>query len=153
MDKKEKEKCVAAIFLLNIAAWLFFLMLDAIAELLLDMDGILDGGFFTIPCVLTVLYFILKKKLFDTVRFRAKYNLMLTVSFVLIAAVFGGIAWILCFEDIWLIPQGNRGIFGGLNGLEYLVFPFTYGIVSLILGFVLKLVSYILYRRKTHNDL
>lgn len=77
----------------------------------------------------------------------------MTVSFVLIAAVFGGIAWILCFEDIWLIPQGNRGIFGGLNGLEYLVFPFTYGIVSLILGFVLKLVSYILYRRKTHNDL
>lgn len=153
MDKKEKEKCVAAIFLLNIAAWLFFLMLDAIAELLLDMDGILDGGFFTIPCVLTVLYFIFEKKLFDTVRFRAKYNLLLAISFVLIAAVFGGIAWILCFEDIWLIPQGNRGIFGGLNGLEYLVFPFTYGIVSLILGFVLKLVSYILYRRKTHNDL
>lgn len=153
MDKKEKEKCVAAMLLLNIAAWLLFLMMDAVAELLLDMDGILDGGFLTIPFVLTVLFIIFEKKLFDIVRFRAKYNLLLAMSFVLFAAVFGGIAWILCMEDIWLIPQGCRGFLGGLNGVEYLAFPFAYGIVSLILGFVFKLVSYILYRRKEHKSL
>ena len=140
MDKKEKEKCVAAMLLLNIVAWVLFLMMDAVAELLLNMDGILDYGFFTIPCVLTVLFITFEKKLFDTVRFRAKYNLLLTISFVLFAAVFGGMAWILGMEDIWLIPQANRGWFS-LNGIEYLIFPFTYGIVSLILGFVLKLVS------------
>ena len=97
MDKKEMEKCIAAMLLLNILSWILFLMLDAVAELLLDTDGILDGGFFTIPCVLTVLYFIFEKKLFYTVRFRAKYNLLLPISFVLFTAVFGGIAWILCF--------------------------------------------------------
>lgn len=149
MDKKEKERCVTAAFLLNIAAWLIFLIMDATAELLLNEDGVLDYGFFTIPCVLTVLYLIVEKRLFTMVRFKAKYNLLLTVSFVLAATVLGGIVWFLCLTmNIWLIPQANRGWFISLNGIEYLIFPFTYGIISLILGFVIKLITYIVYRKK-----
>ena len=149
MDKKEKERCVTAMFLLNIAAWLIFLIMDAAAELLLNEDGVLDYGFFTIPCVLTVLYLIVEKRLFTMVRFKAKYNLLLTVSFVLAATVLGGIVWFLCLTmNIWLIPQANRGWFISLNGIEYLIFPFTYGIISLILGFVIKLITYIVYRKK-----
>lgn len=149
MDKKEKERCVTATFLLNIAAWLIFLIMDATAELLLNEDGVLDYGFFTIPCVLTVLYLIVEKRLFTMVRFKAKYNLLLTVSFVLAATVLGGIVWFLCLTmNIWLIPQANRGWFISLNGIEYLIFPFTYGIISLILGFVIKLITYIVYRKK-----
>lgn len=149
MDKKEKERCVTATFLLNIAAWLIFLIMDAAAELLLNEDGVLDYGFFTIPCVLTVLYLIVEKRLFTMVRFKAKYNLLLTVSFVLAATVLGGIVWFLCLTmNIWLIPQANRGWFISLNGIEYLIFPFTYGIISLILGFVIKLITYIVYRKK-----
>lgn len=149
MDKKEKERCVTAAFLLNIAAWLIFLIMDAAAELLLNEDGVLDYGFFTIPCVLTVLYLIVEKRLFTMVRFKAKYNLLLTVSFVLAATVLGGIVWFLCLTmNIWLIPQANRGWFISLNGIEYLLFPFTYGIISLILGFVIKLITYIVYRKK-----
>ena len=144
MDKKEKERCVTAMLLLNIAAWLIFLIMDAAAELLLNEDGVLDYGFFTIPCVLTVLYLIVEKRLFTMVRFKAKYNLLLTVSFVLAATVLGGIVWFLCLTmNIWLIPQANRGWFISLNGIEYLIFPFTYGIISLILGFVIKLITYI----------
>ena len=149
MDKKEKERCVTAMLLLNIAAWLIFLIMDAAAELLLNEDGVLDYGFFTIPCVLTVLYLIVEKRLFTMVRFKAKYNLLLTVSFVLAATVLGGIVWFLCLTmNIWLIPQANRGWFISLNGIEYLIFPFTYGIISLILGFVIKLITYIVYRKK-----
>lgn len=148
MDKKEKERCVTAMFLLNIAAWLIFLIMDAAAELLLNEDGVLDYGFFTIPCVLTVLYIIVEKRLFAMVRFKARYNLLLTVSFVLTAAVLGGIVWFMCLTmNIWPIPQANRGWIS-LNGIEYLIFPFTYGIISLILGFVIKLIAYIVYRRK-----
>ena len=149
MDKKEKERCVTAMLLLNIAAWLIFLIMDAAAELLLNEDGVLEYGFFTIPCVLTVLYLIVEKRLFTMVRFKAKYNLLLTVSFVLAATVLGGIVWFLCLTmNIWLIPQANRGWFISLNGIEYLIFPFTYGIISLILGFVIKLITYIVYRKK-----
>ena len=149
MDKKEKERCVTAMFLLNIAAWLIFLIMDAAAELLLNEDGVLDYGFFTIPCVLTVLYLIVEKRLFTMVRFKARYNLLLTVSFVLTAAVLGGIVWFMCLTmNIWPIPQANRGWFISLNGIEYLIFPFTYGIISLILGFVIKLITYIVYRKK-----
>ena len=149
MDKKEKERCVTAMLLLNIAAWLIFLIMDAAAELLLNEDRVLDYGFFTIPCVLTVLYLIVEKRLFTMVRFKAKYNLLLTVSFVLAATVLGGIVWFLCLTmNIWLIPQANRGWFISLNGIEYLIFPFTYGIISLILGFVIKLITYIVYRKK-----
>ena len=105
MDKKEKERCVTAMLLLNIAAWLIFLIME--------------------------------------------YNLLLTVSFVLAATVLGGIVWFLCLTmNIWLIPQANRGWFISLNGIEYLIFPFTYGIISLILGFVIKLITYIVYRKK-----
>lgn len=148
MDKKINKKCVAAMLLLNSAAWLLFLMMDAIAELLLNDDGILDYGLFSIPCLLTVLYILFEKRLFDVVRFRAKYNLLLTVSFVLTDAVLGGITWLLCLgANIWLIPQPNRGWFS-LNGIEYLIFPFTYGITSLILGFLMKLTAYIVHRRK-----
>lgn len=148
MNEDERKKCLIAMALLNIAAWVLFIMMDAVAELLLNADGIFDYGWFTIPCILTVLYMVFEKKLFGVVRFKAKYNLLMTGSFILMVVILGAIAWFLCLTlDIWLIPQPSRGWFD-LNGIEYLIFPFTYGIVSLILGFVLKLISYILYRRK-----
>lgn len=148
MTKKEKVKCVIAMFIWNIAAWSLFMLMDAVAEFWLDEDGVLDSGLLTIPIVLTVLYAVLEKKLFGTVRFEKKYNRLLVVSFILITAVFGVIVGLLCLEwDIWLVPQQSRPGFMRLNGAEYVVFPFTYGLVSLVLGFVIKLTAYILYRR------
>ena len=89
-----------------------------------------------------------EKRLFGTVRFNAKYNLCLSASFIVFDTLFGAIVWQETItNDIWLIPQGG-GSFFNFNGIEYGLFPFTYGIVSLILGLVIKLISYILYRRK-----
>lgn len=147
MNGKIIEKCVAAILLLNVLAWLIFLMMDAIAELLLNESSFLDAGLLSIPCILTVFYIILEKKLFGTVRFNAKYNLCMSASFIIFDTLFGAIVWQAAENDIWLIPQGG-GSFFNLNGIEYAMFPFTYGIVFLILGFVIKLISYIVYRRK-----
>lgn len=141
------KRCVTAMLLLNILAWLIFLMMDAIAELLLDELGLLDSGLLSIPCILTLFYMILEKKLFGTVRFNAKYNLCMSASFIIFVTLFGVIVWQAVTYDIWLIPQGG-GSFFNLNGIEYGLFPFTYGFVSLILGLVIKLISYILYRKK-----
>ncbi|MBD5520274.1 MAG: hypothetical protein HDR03_03485 [Lachnospiraceae bacterium] len=142
------KKCVIAMFLLNVLAWIIFLMMDAIAEFLLNKSYFPDLGCFSIPCILTVLYMILERKLFATVRFNAKYNLCMAASFIMFASLFGAIVWLAVINDIWLIPQYERGPLFDLNGVEYLFFPIAFGIVSLILGFVIKLISYILYRRK-----
>ena len=147
------KKCVIAMFLLNVLAWLIFLMMDAIAEFLLNVPYFPDLGCFSIPCILTVLYMILERKLFGTVRFNAKYNLCMAASFIIFTSLFGAVVWLAVINDIYLITQYERGPLFDLNGVEYLFFPVAFGIVSLILGFVIKLISYILYRRKQSYSL
>ncbi len=96
---------------------------------------------------------ILERKLFGTDRFNAKYNFCMAASFIIFTSLFGAVVWLAVINDIWLIPQYERGPLFDLNGLEYLFFPIAFGIVSLILGFVIKLISYILYRRKQSYSL
>lgn len=147
------KKCMIAMFLLNVLAWVIFLMMDAIAEFLLNIPYFPDLGCFSIPCILTVLYMILERKLFGTDRFNAKYNFCMAASFIIFASLFGAIVWLAVYNDIWLIPQYKRGLLLDLNGIEYPFFSVAFGIVSLILGFVIKLISYILYRRKQSYSL
>lgn len=140
--KNEYKKCFYFVLLLNIASWFLFIILDAVAEIIFGSDLILDGGLISIPCILTIVYCIVEKRKFDSVCFKMKYNIFLICIFVIITFLFGAFDFFLLSKGIILIPQYGKF----LDGVEYVIFPFSYSIISLLLGFVIKIVSYITYK-------
>ncbi|MBD5544624.1 MAG: hypothetical protein HDR01_10420 [Lachnospiraceae bacterium] len=147
MAKSEYKKCFYFIILLNIVSWILFILLDAIAEILLWEDMFLDGGLISIPCILTIVYVIMERKIFHEIRFKAKFNTLLVCLFVITVFLFGAFDFFLLSKGIIIIPQKK----GFLNGIEYVFFPFCYGIISLLLGFIIKIIIYILYKVRVGN--
>ena len=142
--RDEYRKCFLFVLILNIASWVLFIILDAIAEIILKVDRLLDGGLISIPCILTIFYVIVESKIFDTVRFKIKFNIFLICIFLIIVFLFGILDFFFLFRNIYFVPQRLNL----LNGIEYVIFPFSYGIISLLLGLILKIIIYVLYKIK-----
>ena len=81
---------------------------------------LLDGGLISIPYILTIFYVIVESKIFDTVRFKIKFNIFLICIFVIIVFLFGALDFFFLFKNIYFVPQR----LGLLDGIEYGIFLF-----------------------------
>ena len=116
--------------------------MDAIAEIILKVDMLLDGELISIPCILIIFYVIFESKIFDTVRFKIKFNIFLICISVII--IFFLEHWIYLLNNIYFVSQR----LGLLDKIEYEFFLFLYGIISLLLGLIIKIIIYVLYINK-----
>lgn len=142
--KDEYKKCFYFVLVLNIMSWLLFILFDAIAEIIFGCDMLFDGGLISIPCFLTIFYFVVEKKIFYEIRFKLKFNIFLIFIFAITVFLFGILDFFLLSKNLILVPQ--KGLF--LDGIEYILFPFAYGIISLSFGFIIKITYFILNKIK-----
>lgn len=89
--KSEYRKCFCLVLVLNIVSWVLFILLDMVAEIILNADRFLDGGLISIPCILTIVYFIVERKMFREICFRARFNIFLICIFVSMVFLFGAL--------------------------------------------------------------
>lgn len=78
----------------------------------------LDGGLISILCILTIYYVIVESKIFDTVRFKIKFNIFLICIFVIMFFLLGILDFF--YLKYFFVPL--RLDF--LDGIEYRFFSF-----------------------------
>lgn len=145
-----KEKIISEMLVYQIVAWLAFIGFDAFAEYILDCSNVLDAGLISIPCILILVFLVREKKVWAEKRFASDYNLCVAVSHILLTVAFGAVIWIMAERDVWLIKQKNRGFILDLNGIEYLLYPFTLFAATFVAA-IIKTIMYFVWKSKLAN--
>lgn len=139
MEKNDIVKKTVVCLVVHVVSWGLLTLCDWMEE----TRGDEPFGYVALitPLVLTVLYFCLRKKLYDAGEISMKQVWQLCGIWFLVSCVFGVLLTMLVNRwNVWIVRQAQEGLDNVLNGIEYPLFGFLLGVfplISVILGEVI----------------